>query len=60
LSWDAYHEAGDLIKQVEAYKELHGESANLKEMHDQMLSFGSPDAKHVKQMMGLADYFIIQ
>ena len=24
LSWDAYHEAGDLIKQVEAYKELHG------------------------------------
>ena len=24
FSWDAYHEAGDLIKQVEAYKELHG------------------------------------
>jgi hypothetical protein len=24
LSWDAYHEAGDLINQVEAYKELHG------------------------------------
>lgn len=24
LSWDAYHEAGDLIKQVESYKELHG------------------------------------
>lgn len=24
FSWDAYHEAGDLIKQVEAYRELHG------------------------------------
>lgn len=24
LSWDAYHEASDLIKQVEAYKKLHG------------------------------------
>lgn len=24
FSWDAYHEAADLIKQVEAYKELHG------------------------------------
>lgn len=24
FSWDAYHEAGDLQKQVEAYKELHG------------------------------------
>lgn len=24
LSWDAYHEASDLIKQVEAYKSLHG------------------------------------
>ena len=24
LSWDAYHEAGDLIGQVEAYKNLHG------------------------------------
>ena len=24
FSWDAYHEAGDLIPQVEAYKELHG------------------------------------
>jgi hypothetical protein len=24
FSWDAYHEAGDLIKQVETYKELHG------------------------------------
>jgi hypothetical protein len=24
LSWDAYHEAGDLIKQVEDYKTLHG------------------------------------
>jgi len=24
LSWDAYHEAGDLIKQVEVYIELHG------------------------------------
>lgn len=24
FSWDAYHEAGDLIGQVEAYKELHG------------------------------------
>jgi IS5 family transposase len=22
--WDAYHEGGDLIKQVESYKELHG------------------------------------
>ncbi len=24
LSWDAYHEGGDLIMQVEAYKEIHG------------------------------------
>ena len=24
FSWDAYHEGGDLIKQVEFYKELHG------------------------------------
>jgi len=24
LSWDAYNEGGDLIKQVEAYKDLHG------------------------------------
>jgi hypothetical protein len=24
FSWDAYHEASDLIKQVEAYRELHG------------------------------------
>jgi hypothetical protein len=24
FSWDAYHESGDLIKQVEAYRELHG------------------------------------
>lgn len=24
FSWDAYHEAADLIKQVEAFKELHG------------------------------------
>ncbi len=24
FSWDAYHEGGDLIKQVESYKELHG------------------------------------
>ena len=24
FSWDAYHESGDLIPQVEAYKELHG------------------------------------
>ena len=24
LSWDAYHEGGDLIKQVESYKKLHG------------------------------------
>lgn len=24
ISWDAYHEASDLIKQVEAYKQLHG------------------------------------
>ena len=24
LSWDAYHESADLIKQIEAYKEIHG------------------------------------
>ena len=24
LSWDAYHEGGDLVKQVETYKKLHG------------------------------------
>ena len=24
FSWDAYHEAGDLIPQVEAYRDLHG------------------------------------
>ena len=29
FSWDAYHEAGDLIPQVEEYKELHGHYPDL-------------------------------
>lgn len=29
LSWDAYHEGGDLIKQVESYKQLHGDYPEL-------------------------------
>ena len=35
------------------YQEQHGKAANIKEMHDKMLSFGSPPAKYVKEMLGL-------
>lgn len=38
---------------VRAHRAKHGESADMKVMHDEMLSFGSPPARYVKQMMGL-------
>lgn len=43
-------EVNDIRK---AYLKKHGENADLKTMHDQMLSFGSPSPKYVKRMMGL-------
>jgi uncharacterized protein (DUF885 family) len=36
-----------------AYEAKHGEDADLKKLHDQMLSFGSPPARYVKELMGL-------
>lgn len=36
-----------------AYMEKHGADADLKTLHDAMLSFGSPPPKYVKRMMGL-------
>ena len=36
-----------------AYEAKHGASADLKAMHDAMLSFGSPAAKYVKRALGL-------
>ena len=35
-----------------AYEAKHG-AGNMKEMHDKMLSFGSPPSKFVKQSLGL-------
>jgi uncharacterized protein (DUF885 family) len=36
-----------------AYEAKHKGAIDLRKMHDQMLSFGSPPAKYVKEMMGL-------
>ena len=36
-----------------AYETKHGKQETLKEMHDQMLSFGSPAPRYVKQLLGL-------
>ncbi len=36
-----------------AYEAKHKGAVNLKQMHDEMLSFGSPAAKYVKEMMNL-------
>jgi len=36
-----------------AYEAKYGDKANLKELHDKMLSFGSPASKYVKELMGL-------
>ena len=38
---------------AEAYKNKAGNKLNMQEMHDKMLSFGSPAPKYVKEMMGL-------
>ncbi|MFQ5510476.1 MAG: DUF885 domain-containing protein [Candidatus Krumholzibacteriia bacterium] len=37
----------------DAYEEKQGENTDMKTMHDRMLSFGSPPAKYVKELMGL-------
>jgi len=37
----------------DAYQAKVGSSADLKTMHDQMISFGSPAPKYVKELMGL-------
>lgn len=42
-------EVNDIRK---AYEAKHG-TGNMKEMHDKMLSFGSPPSKYVKQSLGL-------
>lgn len=36
-----------------AYEAKHGKETDLRKMHDEMLSFGSPAAKYVKEMMNL-------
>ncbi|NOX37595.1 MAG: DUF885 domain-containing protein [Calditrichaeota bacterium] len=36
-----------------AYEARYGRSRSLKQMHDQMLSYGSPPPKFVKELMGL-------
>jgi len=36
-----------------AYEAKYGDKANLKELHNKMLSFGSPASKYVKELMGL-------
>ncbi|MEO8074216.1 MAG: DUF885 domain-containing protein, partial [Acidobacteriota bacterium] len=43
-------EVNDLRK---AYEAKHKSKVDLKKMHDEMLSFGSPPAKYVKEMMNL-------
>jgi uncharacterized protein (DUF885 family) len=37
----------------DSYEAAHGNEVNVKDMHDQMLSFGSPPPKYVKRMLGL-------
>jgi uncharacterized protein (DUF885 family) len=36
------------------YEQANGDDANLLEIHDKMLSFGSPPPKYVRQLMGLS------
>ncbi|MBA3442275.1 MAG: DUF885 domain-containing protein, partial [Pyrinomonadaceae bacterium] len=43
-------EVGDIRR---AYEAKHGRQSDMKHMHDQMLSFGSPAPKYVKELMGL-------
>ncbi|MBA3712005.1 MAG: DUF885 domain-containing protein [Pyrinomonadaceae bacterium] len=43
-------EVGDIHR---AYEAKHGRQSDMKRMHDQMLSFGSPAPKYVKELMGL-------
>jgi uncharacterized protein (DUF885 family) len=43
-------EVNDIRREYEA---KHKGAVNLKQMHDEMLSFGSPAAKYVKEMMNL-------
>jgi uncharacterized protein (DUF885 family) len=43
-------EVNDIRK---AYEEKHGANTDLKEMHDTMLSFGSPPARYVRALMGI-------
>lgn len=37
----------------EAYKAKHGAGADLKNMHDRILAYGSPPSRYVKRMLGL-------
>lgn len=43
-------EVNDLRK---GYEAKHGKQTEMRKMHDAMLSFGSPPAKYVKEMLGL-------
>jgi uncharacterized protein (DUF885 family) len=43
-------EVNDLRK---AYEAKHGKQTEMRKMHDAMLSFGSPPAKYVKELLGL-------
>ena len=43
-------EVNDLRK---AYEAKHGKQTEMRKMHDSMLSFGSPPAKYVREMLGL-------
>ena len=43
-------EVGDIRA---AYEKKHGKQIDLQKMHDEMLSFGSPAAKYVREMMQL-------
>lgn len=43
-------EVNDIVK---AYKEKHKGKLDQKKMHDEILSFGSPAPKYVKEMLGL-------
>ena len=43
-------EVNDIVK---AYKEKHKGKVDLQKMHDEILSFGSPAPKYVKEMLGL-------
>ena len=37
----------------QAYEKKNGKVTDMKRLHDQMLSFGSPAPKYVKELMGL-------